>query len=365
MVAKNATKRAAAKAPAAAPAQKKAKVDPNCRGVLEALRMTELPPSVKDMLEATAPKAFETASEERHFTQKAIVNMIGDAVEGVVAKFQEGVSAAAKEVEASEEKRASLAQVEEKHTTAVTEALEKSNAAKSLLKELKEGLAAAKAALIESQEAQTKGDADLNKAKEDKASLESLMSSSLTPILEGSGDLAEHFQKIKTPFLEGLALDASLRDALPSSCQKKADARGGFDNMVLQQMRIHFEERFQSLRSTVEAGEPAAQERASLVATKEAEVAEATKKVEEAARAVEEAENVGTVAAAQLDEAQAALKDHMVKHNELVKLMEQKSEELENFKDYNVACFELLKTKSATPTTSTTTTSTTAVSGGA
>mmetsp|Transcript_69829 Transcript_69829/g.152343 ORF Transcript_69829/g.152343 Transcript_69829/m.152343 type:complete len:371 (-) Transcript_69829:193-1305(-) len=280
MASKVATKRAAAKAPAAAPAQKKAKMDPNCRGVLEAIQMADLPVAVKQMLEASAPKAFETSKEDRHYTQELMVNMVGESIDGVLARLDEELAAITKQVEESKEKSAEVTKEEEKKTAAVTEALQATTDAKTVLKELSESLETAKVALRESQEAQSKGDADLNKSKEDKASTEAVLAGCFASICEGASDGLSKDAENLVSFVETLTLDASLRSALPTTCSKKADVRGGFDNLVIQQTRTCLEQHLQSLSSAIESGLPAAEERASLVASKAAEVEEATKKKE-------------------------------------------------------------------------------------
>mmetsp|Transcript_59383 Transcript_59383/g.125837 ORF Transcript_59383/g.125837 Transcript_59383/m.125837 type:complete len:375 (+) Transcript_59383:180-1304(+) len=347
MASKVATKRAAAKAPAAAPAQKKAKMDPNCRGVLEAIQMADLPVAVKQMLEASAPKAFETSKEDRHYTQELMVNMVGESIDGVLARLDEELAAITKQVEESKEKSAEVTKEEEKKTAAVTEALQATTDAKTVLKELSESLETAKVALRESQEAQSKGDADLNKSKEDKASTEAVLAGCFASICEGASDGLSKDAENLVSFVETLTLDASLRSALPTTCSKKADVRGGFDNLVIQQTRTCLEQHLQSLSSAIESGLPAAEERASLVASKAAEVEEATKKVEEATQKLAEAESAGNSLALDLAAAQAASKERAAQHDELEKTLQQKTDDVENFRAYNVACFELLKEKTA------------------
>mmetsp|Transcript_81312 Transcript_81312/g.169986 ORF Transcript_81312/g.169986 Transcript_81312/m.169986 type:complete len:444 (+) Transcript_81312:141-1472(+) len=343
-------KRSAAKAPTAAPAQKRAKMDPSCKGVIEALTLTDLPLDVKSMLQTAVPKAFELVKEERHYSQSAMVEMIGTALEGVVAKYIEDLSAISKQVEANDQQRQALTAEQEKKEAAEAEAAEASNAAKLVLKETLEALVDAKASLLESREAQSTGDRDINKAKEDKAALEAVMSDSLTAIVEGSvDDLADHFEKL-TPFLEAMTLEDSLRGSLPTSCLKKADSRRTFDTMVIQQARTCFEELLTSLRSKLDDGEPGMQERAALVAAKESETLEAERNVEEATKKLAEAEARCQEAASNSSTAKAAMQECMAKHDELQQALEGKTAEFEHFKSYNVTCFETLKEKTAVKT---------------
>lgn len=89
----------------------------------------------------------------------------------------------------------------------------------------------------------------------------------LVALMEGTAEPAElkkHFKPIEG-LLKTLKLDESLMTALPGTCMKKADARGPFDQMVIQALEKNLKEKFDELEKLIADEAPAAKERSDAV----------------------------------------------------------------------------------------------------
>merc|ERR1719343_468961 len=324
-------------------AAKKARVDPHLAGVVEALEQaTDLPEGCRKMLLACIPHCFSAPPEERHASQAEATRMIGEVIQGVetaLRKAADDESAKVVEVEASKSGlQAALTQAE----AALAAAAEEVQAKTATLEEATAAVQSAKASVRDAEGAQRAGDVELLQAQQSKATLEKGIESDFQAIVEGLGEPEEHFRAL-LPLLSGLGLDESLMSALPSTCKKAAAERGSFDAMVLEQLGARLREQSASLARVVEEATPAAQARASAVEAAQAEfhkAEEAEKRAVEdleVARAGQQAATAGAAAAKERVDA------FEPEYTQATQERDAKAGALENFRLYNVACFEQLR----------------------
>ena len=338
---KAATKRGGAQV--AEPAAKKAKADPHLAGVVEALeKAADLPDSCRKMLLACIPHCFSAPPEERHVSQAEATRMIGEVIQGVesaLCKAADDQSARVVEVEASKSGlQAALTQAE----AALAAAEEEIQAKTTTLEEATAAVQSAKTSVRDAEEAQRAGDAELLQAQQSKAALEKGIESDLRAIVEGLGEPEEHFQAL-LPLLSGLGLDESLMSALPSTCKKTAADRGSFDAMVLEQLGARLKEQAVSLAGVVEEATPAAQARAFAVEAAQAELQKAEEAEKRAVEALEVARAGQQAAAAGAAAAKEKVDAFEPEYTQATQERDAKAGALENFRLYNVACFEQLR----------------------
>merc|ERR1719215_736801 len=142
-------------------------------------------------------------------------------------------------------------------------------------------------------------------------------------------------------------MDGSLLSALPSSCKKSAEERGSFDVMVLDQVSKYFTDRQASFSKTIDEAAPAAAQRASAVAQAAADLDKASALQQAAAEDLNVASNEEQLAAQAKTAAEAALASYEPEYSAATKARDDKIAEAENFKLYNVGCFELLRDRAS------------------
>jgi len=213
-----------------------------------------------------------------------------------------------------------------------------------------EAVQAAKARLAEARETQTRFNATLAGTRAEKEELDGALHGSVRAVKEAelfqADEVAKHVSTL-VPLAKQLSLDDSLLTALPSACAAAPDKRGSFDNMVVDQLRAHLDERLAMLTETLngaagtlaehEAAAAAAQQ--GLDAASSAQQSTATTLVEAQS---EQARAVDAVAAAELAvEAQAA------ERSAAAEARDREALALENFTGYNMECFSTLRDKVA------------------
>mmetsp|Transcript_64887 Transcript_64887/g.145832 ORF Transcript_64887/g.145832 Transcript_64887/m.145832 type:complete len:371 (-) Transcript_64887:360-1472(-) len=341
------TNKRASKASAAPPAKKAKQADPNLVGVLDGLKQAEdLPASCRAMLEAAMPAALATAPADRHQLQATVVAWVEKVFAGVETKLKEAVAAAATEASSAEETQAQLtekvsvakAQAEAKAAT-VAEQESALSAAVGVVKDAKGKVAAA-------QKAQKASDAELAHASDDKQKLEAVVAEHLTYLKTEEGfdskQATAHMKQLK-PIAKQLKLDDSLLTALPSAAAQVPSKRGEFDRMVMGQLEAGIQGRVDELDGLIKNGETIGAERAGAVATAQRELEEAEGAENRAKEAVAAAKAEQKAAVDAVSAAEADLASGLEKNSAVLSAKEAKAFSLGNFKDYNLACFHILR----------------------
>jgi chromosome segregation ATPase len=210
---------------------KKPRVNPLCAGIIATLEGAEdLNEHCRAMLVAMTAPSLLKAKGERHDLQLLGVSMIEETLAAHKTQLVGAVQAAQQELNILEESK--------------NEFLQRLDTAKATLSERQATKAAACTAHAEASAATQTAEEELAKAKQSLADAEvthaaiereqrllneALLEHFKEPMKNGQGP---HFNFLK-PFMENLGLEESLVTALPSSCVKTRDQRGGFDDLVL------------------------------------------------------------------------------------------------------------------------------------
>merc|ERR1712216_565241 len=116
-------------------------------------------------------------------------------------------------------------------------------------------------------EAQKQGDAKYDDLQKQKAAIEAAyLEHFKTPMEANEGP---HHKFLK-PFVVTLGLEDSLTSALPSSCTKSKDQRGGFDDLVLTELGKALEKKIADMTQSIADEEAGVSERKASVASAEA-----------------------------------------------------------------------------------------------
>mmetsp|Transcript_72 Transcript_72/g.156 ORF Transcript_72/g.156 Transcript_72/m.156 type:complete len:354 (+) Transcript_72:98-1159(+) len=341
MAPKKATKRS--DGTTATPAAKRMKADPNLAGVVEALeKAAGLPEGCRKMLLACVPHTFCTPCGERHESQVQVVEMIGEAMQGVETTLKEAADKESDKVADVEASKAGLQAALTEAEATQTTAAEEVKAKKALAAEAAVAANSAKSFLQEAEDTRRVGDTGFLQAQESKAALEACIESQLQAIIDGQGDPEQHYRAL-LPLLTNLGLDDSLLNALPSTCKKTAADRGSFDTMVLEQLGTCLREQVAKLAKDIEEATPAAQERAAAVEVARAELQKVTDAQTKAGVELDTAEGRRRAAIENVRLASEALATFEPEYTKATQAREEKAALLEKFRLCNMACFTQLR----------------------
>lgn len=330
-----------------APAVKKVKkmpVDPNHAGVIDGLRQAAgLNEQCLEMLLAALPTCFTLPAADRHAHQKLVISMIKDALNQVTTKMQEGIDAeGSKVVEVEAEK----SRLECKVAEVAAELASKNDVAeakKVALAEISQAVYLAKTKASEAKEAQSKGDASLEEAKTGKAEIEAALEANLQAVkgADWNGENSQQHVGVLMPLGKRFACDESLLTALPASCSKKSSERGGFDQMVIDQLEAGLKTTVAELAATLEAAAPASAERQAAVEAAQQELDKALADQQQAALELSFAQAEELQASTAVKEAEATVAAFKPTYEGATAARDAKAAELKNFEDYNMQCFAL------------------------
>jgi hypothetical protein len=334
---------------------KKAKLDPvsaKVKEVLDALQREDCevggPPTWLEGLVAAFPLAMglEAAKDERHAYQEKLGNMVLEILQVTKAKFEESHKAARDEHAAAEAVKSSK-------EAAVTEAENSLADQQKAESEAHEAYKSSSAAVTEAQKnlkeatsvVESFDSIQLEKAK-DRAEYGSALETEFQSLKAGTVEASTtekkaSFSTVKT-VLQKAGVDKALILAAEPALIKATDARGVFDNTVVEQVETALKAQVDSLTEEVNNGDTI---KASKVAEKEAAqaaltAAEATK--DENLNKASEAEAKTKELKANLKDAKESLKEQeKVVRDVDVKAFYQESH-AENFRDA-VLAFEFLR----------------------
>lgn len=234
------------------PGKKKAKVDPvtaKCKEVVKALHESDQPAEVVEMLEGAVPHIL--VPSPRHRFQEQAIEMVAHILDDIKKKHEQGVVAAEASKQSVEVKITEQEGTIEQEQNKVTIAKEKATEKKRILADKARTFQAAKIALSDAQDQQNLGLADLLSAETHKEAVEACRSE-----IDGSftGDAA---LKFVNRLQKHMQIEETLRTALPPVLGKEAKDRGGFDTMVVEQLKETVSKRLEELDTTITNAAPA------------------------------------------------------------------------------------------------------------
>lgn len=322
------------------------KADPAFASVGDAIMESEqVPQRVRDMLIEMLPFSLKFASDERHDLQSMAVDMIEQTLTGKkaalvenVAKEDEGLatlkgseSGLAAAVTEAEENLKNAKEVALAKATALANAMEEENASQKNLNSLRT--------------AQTEADSKFGSMKTEKEEINAAVAEHYGPIEEGEDGKA-HYKKLE-PFLVKIDIESTLLKALPSTCAKKKDARGAFDNIVIKSLKDAFHAKVEALGASIEAEGPASESRAAGVQAAEADLEAKKAAKEKAGTDAEEASKGEKDCKAALTKAKKDEKDFHPKVDANTKRLEKAREVLADFEAGSFANFFTFKSRVA------------------
>lgn len=216
------------------PPAKKIRVDPIFVDIIATLQGAEdINAHCRDMMVAFVVPSLSTPKSERHDVQQLGVRMIGDTLKDHQNKLIEVVAAAKTELAELEGSKSSLLQCCEEAKRLLGERQEAKTAAEAAHAEAKAGAETSECALSEAQVLKKKGDDAMVAIEKARADINAVYLEHFKAPMDMNEGPHHAFLK---PFIENLGLEESLINALPSSCLKTQEQRGGFDNLVLEQL---------------------------------------------------------------------------------------------------------------------------------
>jgi hypothetical protein len=335
-----------------APAEKKPKTDSKFKPIIEGIdQACALNDSCRHMLLAAIPGSLDTPSDLRHETQHAFVKMIGQALEEVLARMQQALDDQRTKLEEFESSKSTLIGKVTEGKDALAEADNTQQSKKSALADKAQALKDAKTALEEKKEAQRTGDIAVDEASKLKSALDQVLDIDLKAIVEGefaSADAGTHYKSLE-PFFVDLILDDSLKTALPITCVKPKADRGHFDIMVISELQKCFSKKQAELSQMLAEAIPRKAERDAAVEAAETHVKDAQDLQDTAAEELVSAKGLWRQAFKTVKLAEAEVAAYEPERLKVEGEKDAKAAILDNFKQYNLGCFELLRDRTSKP----------------
>mmetsp|Transcript_59253 Transcript_59253/g.141200 ORF Transcript_59253/g.141200 Transcript_59253/m.141200 type:complete len:530 (+) Transcript_59253:72-1661(+) len=332
------------------PAKKAKVVDPTPSkvkcvvGAIDLAQKSGVSAEVCQMVSQMAKKALPVAKEERHAFQgeafSMVEKMLAEAHEGLKKEF---ASAGELIANADTVKAARDAKVKE------TEAqLETAKEAKTKTQETSlEKTAALKAShepLHSVQAAQKEGDAEAVALEKEKKALEESIKE--LPSLKEQGSVKARPMHALTKALAKAGLEDSLVETVHLPLQKKPEARGSFDNLVLEKLSEAVDARLAEMAKAIEDAGPARAARAEKVAEAQAAFDAAKAASEEAAAAAKAAKEAFAKAQDELATAKKSQGSFDAELRKAAKTEEAAKAALEAFVEGPLADFKFLVERS-------------------
>jgi len=249
--------------PTKEPPTKKSRGDPIFADIIATLQgADDLNEHCREMLVAFTVPSLSTSKSDRHDVQQLGVRMIGETLKDHLTKLIEAVTTAQTELSEFEGSKNLLLQSFEDARILLEKRQEAKMAAQASHAEAHACMEASECALSEAQVLKKKGDdviAVLEKSKTDISTV--YLEHFKTPM---DADEGPHHAFLK-PFIVNLGLEESLINALPSSCLKTKEQRGGFDDLVLAQLEKALLEKTAALEKSLADEAPADSERKGVV----------------------------------------------------------------------------------------------------
>lgn len=299
-----------AAAASASPAKKPARRDPalgKLKAVGTALSVAEgYPEQVIQMFAATLEHSLLVPAPDRHESQNAVISMIGEVLASEQTRFRDQAAAMSITIAEADSSKVLREKAVAETAAAATAAGEALEASKAALKEAIANVATAQAALTEAKATQKTGDADLTKAGDRKAQLESCFTGPYEAAKQGADASA-----LKAVLDTGKAFgfEAQLLTSAEAALAKAPAERGGFDGLVMEQMEQEFAKQIAALAATLSEGAAGMAERASKVEAAEKSVETATSHKELSKEGVDASQKALSEASSAAKAAEKALKE--------------------------------------------------------
>jgi len=323
-------------------------------GVVEAINHPlagDLNADTRKMLVATLAQGLCAPPGEREEVQEISIRMLNQVIDSIMSQMQAEIDTATESFDSVESRKAQMEQEVAKADAALEEASTEVSERKNKLAESTKEVMDAKDALAQLEAAQKDADAQHQQFREDKETIEATIATDFQVLRDGEADAEQakqHYEKLAA-LVGKLTLDASLLTALPTCMVKKPSERGSFDAMVVATLEEGLKGKVAKLTESIEEGEPDAAAR--LQAAEAANQALEAKKQaqQELANALNTASELKEQRAKDKQAATAVLSNYEPEVQAASQAKIQKKTQLQGFKDWNHACFTLLRDGPAGP----------------
>eukprot|EP00933_Yihiella_yeosuensis_P029745 TRINITY_DN23371_c0_g2_i1.p1 TRINITY_DN23371_c0_g2~~TRINITY_DN23371_c0_g2_i1.p1 ORF type:complete len:390 (+),score=154.16 TRINITY_DN23371_c0_g2_i1:75-1244(+) len=320
----------------------------NYNGILEAInhRLAEgLTDEVRKMLIAMLPDGLFQPVSKRHALQEATVKMLDEVYQNIQNKMQAEIDAEVSALSSVEASKAGLESKVQDAEAALKIASDDLDARKITLAEKAKLFRDAKAVLEEKQKEQEDGDAASIVAKADLNALQTAFKEDFIKLRDGDAEASEkHYERL-APVAAKAVDEASLLTALPSCMTKKPTERGSFDTMVVAQLQEALEKKIAELTATIENAAPASAAFQAAVTSAEEALEAAKQEQHVVAEAVEAAVAFKKQRSEEDSAAKASLESYEPEYKEACQARDAKIAQLDNFKEWNVACYEVVRNR--------------------
>jgi len=222
---------------------------------------------------------LSTPKSERHNVQNIGVQQIEETLEEHKRKLIEAVAAAQNTLNDLEGSKSMLMQALDDAKASLEEKKATFLAAHAAREEAKTAAKESGKAVAGARAASEKGEANYAALQKEKADIETVYQEHYKAPMEGNE--GPHYSSLK-PFVEKLGLEDSLTSALPASCVKTKEQRGGFDDLVLTELGKALVGKIAGLEKSITEEEAAVADRKAAVVVAEA-VHETKQETEQAA----------------------------------------------------------------------------------
>jgi len=265
---KSSLKEAVQASPKKATAKKIVEATPSVfAGIITALETVEhLPERCREMLVALVEPSLSTPKTERHASQTLGVAMIEETLQEIKAKQTQAIEQAQKELSVLEQSKESRAASVSEAQADFASKEETEKAKQSARDEADNVVKEAEATLADAKAVEVEGKKPLAKLEAEKATLAKISEEHVK--LPMDANEGPHYSELE-PHIASLGLDESLAIALPSSCAKTKEQRGGFDDVVLEQLVKALADKIASLASAIEVEVPKVEEQKAAVSSAE------------------------------------------------------------------------------------------------
>lgn len=323
-------------------------------GVVEAINHPlagDINSDTRKMLVATLAQGLCVPLGEREEVQEGSVRMLEQVFESIMGRMQSEIDTTTEALDSEESKKALL----EKDITQANAALEQASTElserKNKLDESTKETLEAKAALVQIETAQREADAQHKQAIEDKEAIETAITIDFRVLRDGEADAEQakqHYDKLAA-LVGKLGLDSSLVTALPTCMVKKPSERGSFDAMVVSTLEEGLKDKVAKLAESIEAGEPDAATRRQAAESASQALKAAENSQQELANSLNTSTELKQGREKEKQAALTALSTHEPAVTAASQAKIQKETQLQSFKDWNHACFILLRDAQAAP----------------
>lgn len=306
-----------------------------------------IPENARQMLIAALPQSLCVPSDERHPHQAMVLEMVAKVIADVVKNMKTGIDAAAAHIQELDKSRPDLERQKSEAEAKLAAVLADIDAKTAASTAASHQVAEAVSLVSEKQKALKAADAPRKPAREEKERLETMLSTDFKALREPTEEWDAGKAKKCCNAIVSVAKKSSFEELLISSLSisltRKPEERTHFDGMVLQQFEDAASEMVKQLAATLEAGSKSVADCISAVEAARSDLEKRNQVSEAAVAALAAAESGKGDISANLQAISVRLANFWPEMEKACAVPDAKTEELKNFQEYNVLCFEELR----------------------